>query len=734
VHGERVHTLWVGISGSALSELMCSVATPGANPPPGLWALALRHLARKGAGLLYDCNATMLARAAHAVATVHGPGTAAGDTLKAVKVIDRVAVRLPLNGAFSHQNCAMLAYNFARVGYATARWYAHLAAASGRRDWSGIGPQSIANLLHGYALAQPQGVDDVAGLVDDMIVAAAPQLARFSRQNASNFLWALARLEQPLGTPQLLRRVGMVLGGAEPGGASDLLDLLLERGVAQYGDRFGAQNSSMVIWACGKLQKAHGAALLVRPSRVASLVAALQRDIQSSEPQAIANTLLGAVALGHPLSYRDGDMLVRALVDRVASAGAVGDHSQAVACTIWACAKGGFELPHYLMRSLVDCMVRILVYRPGQTAPLAGANAAWGIAKSGFELGAEEVEYFSRYFATNLERCRPREVSRFLWVLSQVVATCPKPATYTQLPPKTARLLAELPPFVRENSKRMSPQVLSNTALAAASLRYHVPGLMQALTAAAPGCIRNLKPRELSNFMWALATLEPEHSAPFFKHWQELVAAKLRSCNAQNVCNLAWAYGVVLGRGVGLELAVALFERAARVQDELYDEGKRQLFALLVLLPELQAALARRPELLQLADECRAARMSSVATSRASKTQREVYEAVRGWEGVEAALRHEQAVGGAMVCVHVALKTAGGEQVAVELVQRAKYTRSHPRRELGGVALNRSVLESCGWRVVAIPLHEWMQESDKERYLRAKLQLKGLGVQGQAVV
>jgi hypothetical protein len=667
------------MSGRQLLELLLAMSKGGGTAGDVQWQAVLAHIAEGGTRTLRGCGDICLARMAHAVVKLCEPHLAEGEVLAGVVVIDKAAVALVLDGRFRHQNCAMLAINFAKLGYYDALWFPHLAKVAGDRDWSGIVPQSISNLVYGYAVAGH--CKSSQALVDDMIVAALPQLQGFKPQEIANLVWALAKLGHPLDRQQLLERAEAALAGVGDLDASSLLHLLLERGAMHQLGSCTTQNLANLLWGCGELKDQHGGGLEVDGAHVEALVGALVRNAGRCQSQAISNTFVAVVALGHPMQQSQVD-------------------------------------------ALVSTLAGVALRTPGRLLPQAVSNTLWGCASIGSTVCPVDCGALVGWLVQNISSCKPQQVANTVWALSRL-----QPASGStqqqQLQPSTVQLLEALPAFVEANKKGFNPQEMSNTALAAATLEYHVPGLMAALLAAARPQLQSFNCQDLANLLWALALLEPMESQQVFRELEQTVAGMLGSLTGQGVGNIAWGYSVVLGQQVDRQLATALLQRAVEVQGDLKVEEKRQLYSMVMLLPA-DVAATLQPEVQRLVQECRAANVAAGRVSLASQVQRQVYQVLRGiGEGLQPELEH--VAEGGLFCIDIAFNLAAGpgQRVAVEVDGPTHYTRSMPYRELGATLLRRRLLERHRWRVVSVPVREWREQMDKAGYLRGLLSKGG---------
>jgi hypothetical protein len=281
----------------------------------------------------------------------------------------------------------------------------------------------------------------------------------------------------------------------------------------------------------------------------------------------------------------------------------------------------------------------------------------------GCTVSTEDCEVLVGCLVQNISICcKPQHVADVMWALCKFRAAAP--STHQQLHPSTVQLLEELPSFVEAEHTAFTHQNISDMAMAAATLDYHVAGLMAALVAAARPKLDVFRPQDLANLVWALAVQEPMESEQVFLDSQRIVVVTLRRCSARDVGNIAWAYSVVLGQGVGAPLATELLQRAVKVRRALAAEGKLQLYSLVMLLPAEVTAMLR-PEVQHLVDQCRTRDIAAVKELPPSVVQRQVVEAMDG--GLQPGV--ELFAEGGLLCIGIAvLDMAGpGHRVAVEV-------------------------------------------------------------------
>jgi hypothetical protein len=238
------------------------------------------------------------------------------------------------------------------------------------------------------------------------------------------------------------------------------------------------------------------------------------------------------------------------------------------------------------------------------------------------------------------------------------------------------------------------------------------------------------KPQEVSNLLWALATMAERADRGLLEAMQRRATATAGKFTPQGVSNLLWAL-VVLGEALEGSLFVFMDLFAARVlefRDQLTVENKSQIHQWL-LAYELDG-MAGAPVFcrvarvrLEMGEECLQA-FSGQAT-RESRLQREVAAALmNAVSEVEIEEEYRDARSGYSIDVLVRRRSeAGNTEWAVE-VDGPFHFLGDGRTPSGRTLLKRKQLGQLGYTVVPVPFWEWhalRDEEAKRRYLVDKL-------------
>ena len=86
----------------------------------------------------------------------------------------------------------------------------------------------------------------------------------------------------------------------------------------------------------------------------------------------------------------------------------------------------------------------------------------------------------------------------------------------------------------------LSLQALANTAYAYARMGYAQRPLLAAISAQASKRLAELNPQNVSNIIWALATLEQPVDRHFLEQVSEVLLLHLPDFSTQNISNLLW--------------------------------------------------------------------------------------------------------------------------------------------------------------------------------------------------
>jgi hypothetical protein len=249
------------------------------------------------------------------------------QALPAMRLLVTVTVPITL---FKPIDVAQITINLAKFELTDERWFSRLAAGEFMDlDWKGLSggakgvEQSIANTIYGLALVSNAGA---AAFVTHLVSVAMTKLATFSPQHSSNVLWALAKMQHPLDSPQLLAATGHK-------DAASLLNAILEDTVLPQLHNFPSQAVTSTMYALALLQMPCDSKV------VAALVARSLECVGEHKfvPQDVSIVLWSCVKLNYKVTNSQALRLVEALVQSAAWC-----NPQNMANTMWALGSGGY--------------------------------------------------------------------------------------------------------------------------------------------------------------------------------------------------------------------------------------------------------------------------------------------------------------------------------------------------------------------------------------------------------
>ena len=121
-----------------------------------------------------------------------------------------------------------------------------------------------------------------------------------------------------------------------------------------------------------------------------------------------------------------------------------------------------------------------------------------------------------------------------------------------------------------ESSSRIAPAADAGAAnicygIAAGRLNELSPKAVELMRTLIERSLRDFKPQEIANSVWAFATLKESHPAFFSRAGEEIEKRNLEGFDGQNVGNTIWAYaamGLVKGEEGGGRRRAVLHSRA----------------------------------------------------------------------------------------------------------------------------------------------------------------------------
>jgi len=465
-----------------------------------------------------------------------------------------------------------------------------------------------------------------------------------------NVLWATAKL------------VGGRVLEASSAEAAALVGAILSE--LQRGDKLSdanAQELSNALWALATLGRAGDGAF------VSALLEAVLPQLGSFNPQDLANTLWALATLG-----RTGDgAFVSALLE--AALPQLGSFNpQALANTLWALATLGRTGDGAFVSALLEAALPQL----GSFNPQALANTLWALATLGRTGDGAFVSALLAAALPQLGSFNPQNVAITAWTLAKL-AHCADP------------LLETAADLVLSLTDRMTPQNISNTAYAFATLRHpRASALVAALV--------------------------------------ERSAARLADFTEQNLTNLLWSVAAADARSLSAAALGALAAGCAREERKWSASGLSQLhLAHMHVKGAYDGYALLPPPLLARCIEAQTLRQAQIAAQPISNAQRQLVAALRrlGLSPQEEA----PALDGAY-SIDALLVTPSGARVAVEFDGPHHFAANAPTRALGDTALRDRMLSGAGFVVVSVTYREWYGKSEAERDALLRARLRSAGV------
>ena len=172
------------------------------------------------------------------------------------------------------------------------------------------------------------------------------------------------------------------------------------------------------------------------------------------------------------------------------------------------------------------------------------SNTAWSLAV----LGHGDSVFMTQLVATAMPKLHefiPHDLANMVYALAkQKQHGSPGPRGLDMF-------LKELTRSATEQLSGFNCQALSNTAWSLAVMRHDDPVFMAGLLAAAIPKLREFKPQEFSNIVYALAkqkergALDPHGLDLFLSEFFVFASAKLGSFTVQALCNTTWALAIL---------------------------------------------------------------------------------------------------------------------------------------------------------------------------------------------
>jgi len=433
----------------------------------------------------------------------------------------------------------------------------------------------------------------------------------------------------------------------------------------------GARALCNVLWATAKL--VGGRVLEASSAEAAALVGAILSELQRGDKlsdanaQELSNALWALATLGRAGDGAFVSALLEAVLPQLGSF-----NPQDLANTLWALATLGRTGDGAFVSALLEAALPQL----GSFNPQALANTLWALATLGRTGDGAFVSALLAAALPQLGSFNPQNVAITAWTLAKL-AHCADP------------LLETAADLVLSLTDRMTPQNISNTAYAFATLRHpRASALVAALV--------------------------------------ERSAARLADFTEQNLTNLLWSVAAADARSLSAAALGALAAGCAREERKWSASGLSQLhLAHMHVKGAYDGYALLPPPLLARCIEAQTLRQAQIAAQPISNAQRQLVAALRrlGLSPQEEA----PALDGAY-SIDALLVTPSGARVAVEFDGPHHFAANAPTRALGDTALRDRMLSGAGFVVVSVTYREWYGKSEAERDALLRARLRSAGV------
>jgi very-short-patch-repair endonuclease len=503
-----------------------------------------------------------------------------------------------------------------------------------------------------------------------------------------NVLWATAKL------------VGGRVLEASSAEAAALVGAILSE--LQRGDKLSdanAQELSNALWALATLGRAGDGAF------VSALLEAVLPQLGSFNPQALANTLWALATLGRTGDGAFVSALLEAVLPQLGSF-----NPQDLANTLWALATLGRTGDGAFVSALLEAALPQL----GSFNPQALANTLWALATLGRTGDGAFVSALIEAALPQLGSFNPQNVANTLWALATLGRTGDGAFV-------SALLAAALPQLGSFN-----PQNVAITAWTLAKLAHCADPLLETAADLVLSLTDRMTPQNISNTAYAFATLRHPRASALVAALVERSAARLADFTEQNLTNLLWSVAAADARSLSAAALGALAAGCAREERKWSASGLSQLhLAHMHVKGAYDGYALLPPPLLARCIEAQTLRQAQIAAQPISNAQRQLVAALRrlGLSPQEEA----PALDGAY-SIDALLVTPSGARVAVEFDGPHHFAANAPTRALGDTALRDRMLSGAGFVVVSVTYREWYGKSEAERDALLRARLRSAGV------
>ncbi|PSC71010.1 Tbc2 translation chloroplastic isoform B [Micractinium conductrix] len=379
-------------------------------------------------------------------------------------------------------------------------------------------------------------------------------VVNFGRMNAVNFCTAYHRLAKFV---EDARRQRQPPEAWPPAQQQQLGQLLGQLNAALLGrlEEAQAHNLGLTLWAISKTCQLprSGVEELVGAmhASIVHRMAAVTRDTYMRDKhycfgaQALSNIIYSAATMGLRPDYELLHAVAKAVAWQIEEF-----KPQGLANIVWGLGKMGVKVTHEV-RQMVEVLGREMAAQltharhKGSLAPQNISNMLHGFTNLGMAPAPELLSALAHGADEMLRQFGPQELTNTVWSLSQMHRNG------VPFPPDVDALLDRIPDEVlllwgdRSWRARVRPQTISNLALAYAHLHRAPQMLISELVNEALPLLPQFKPQELSNLMWAMATMAFYPGTSTVDVISRAAAAAASSMKPQELANTAWAWATL---------------------------------------------------------------------------------------------------------------------------------------------------------------------------------------------
>lgn len=379
-------------------------------------------------------------------------------------------------------------------------------------------------------------------------------VVNFGRMNAVNFCTAYHRIAKQV---EEARRVRSPPEGWPPAQQQQLGGLLSEMNqtLMHRLEEVQAHNLGLTMWSISKTyqlpQKGAMDLLAELQAEVTRRLASVDKDQYMRDKfynmggQALSNIVHSGATMGLRPNYDMLHAVARGVAWQVDEF-----KPQGLANIMWALGKMGAKVTPEV-RQMVDVLGREMVAQithsrhKGTVAPQNISNMLHGLANLGISPSPDLLCALARSADSQLRQFGPQELTNTVWSLSQMhragAAFTPEvDALLDRIPDELLLLFSD-----RAWRARVKPQTISNLALAYAHLHRAPQMLMMELLKEAQPMLGQFKPQELSNFLWAMATMGFYPGTGTVDAVTRAAATACGRMKPQELANTVWAWATM---------------------------------------------------------------------------------------------------------------------------------------------------------------------------------------------